>query len=208
MSRRFVLSLFHYEESTDGVSQALVYSRLAINRSSADFSRCTKAVLFFGTPHYGSSWSAAHAAFLKVHSLFAPATPAIAMLLSKNSEHLAQLQSDFALFGGTLRTRYFFVELRVHVGIKRILVGVNRSPKNNADHTHQIVSHSSAVPDNSVHGIKLHKNHIDMVKFDSITDHDYRVVLSEIQAVLSDMAGPQMAGGRVDVRYVVPHWFG
>jgi hypothetical protein len=67
------------------------------------------------------------------------------------------------------------------------------------------ISRGLAVPDNSVHGIKLHKNHIDMVIFDSMADLDYRAVLFEIQAILSDIERAQIDGSRFDVRYLASH---
>jgi hypothetical protein len=41
-----------------------------------------------------------------------------------------------------------------------------------------------------------------MVKFDSITDPDYRAVLFEIQAVLSDIESAERDGSRFEVRYM------
>jgi hypothetical protein len=105
------------------VKEALVYARLATTAEAQDFFQSTRGVLFFGTPHYGSDWSGMHAAYLKFRSLFAPATPHVAKLLSKSSEYLAKLHSDFTLFSSTLEIRYFFEELPVLAGIWKIVVG-------------------------------------------------------------------------------------
>lgn len=101
-----------------------MYARIAAspnNPEALDFRDSTKAILFFGTPHFGSDWSAAHAAVLKLSSYFTPATEHIAKLLAKNSPYLEKLQSDFALFSSDLRIRYFFEELTMGMGLRSIL---------------------------------------------------------------------------------------
>jgi hypothetical protein len=105
--------------------QSLLYARIATSFEASDFRDSTKGVLFFGTPHSGSAWSGVHAAYLKLRSYFTPATEHIAKLLSKNSDYLQRIQSDFALFSRTLNTRYFFEEIAMGTGLGRILVGAS-----------------------------------------------------------------------------------
>jgi hypothetical protein len=51
----------------------------------------------------------------------------------------------------------------------------------------QVVARASAVPDNDIHAVKLHKNHVDMIKFATTSDVDYQSVLSHLQCVVSDV---------------------
>lgn len=55
-----------------------------------------------------------------------------------------------------------------------------------AHQRHQVVARDSAVPDNEVGAVKLHKDHVNMVKFHSTSDDDYRSVMFHLRNVIAD----------------------
>jgi hypothetical protein len=127
--------------------------------------------MFFGTPHYGSGWSALHSTLLNFKSLFTSTSTHIIRLLQTNSEYLRLLQADFALPTQSLEVRYLFEELGVPIAGRAIV----------------LVSRDSAVPDGAVGAIDLNKNHVDMVKFSSTSDPDFRRVVSHLQHIVGSL---------------------
>jgi hypothetical protein len=72
---------------------------------------CTKGILFFGTPHFGSAWAVLHSKVLRLRGMFKPTTYHIAKLLSKSSAYLEQLHDDFNAVRGRMAIICFFEEL-------------------------------------------------------------------------------------------------
>jgi hypothetical protein len=169
------------------VKEALMHARLSERPETSDFTKSTRGVFFFGTPHYGSDWTKTHTALLSLRGWFTNSTVDIAKLLGTNSPYLDSLQSNFAKFRHTITAFYFFEELgaRLPLGSARVTVCSYYEPELLDIDVTQVVSRESAVPDNDQSVEMLHKDHIEMVKFASNTDDDYRKVAHHLQTLVA-----------------------
>jgi hypothetical protein len=97
-------------------------SRRLSNPESADFFHSTRAILFFGTPHYGTDWSFAHTMMIRFSSFISSTTTHIASSLDSHLPYLRQLHADFARVSGDLKLLYFYEELPTPVTVLSMTV--------------------------------------------------------------------------------------
>jgi hypothetical protein len=76
--------------------QALIRSASHHGKLKSDLLRRTIGILFFGTPHLGSSRTSLYVKLLKFRGIFASTTSHIVKLLAKDSAYLKLLHSEFS----------------------------------------------------------------------------------------------------------------
>ncbi|KAL2056045.1 hypothetical protein ABVK25_003687 [Lepraria finkii] len=189
--QKFVTSLANLRDSTDTSTRPLVFvahsmggivcqDALLKSRGSADqhtqrILQQTQGIVFMGTPHCGSGlaeWAVVGSKFLQY---FRRVNQGTLEILQQKSEVMGRIRQDFhTMLRGRDRNKEkeiaiicFYEELPVRA------IG-------------EIVPKDSATLDRYT-SIGIHANHIDMSKFMSDQDPDYRNVLSELQRFIESI---------------------
>jgi hypothetical protein len=172
--------------------QALVHSALStLTPRIHDIISSTKAVFYLGTPHLGSDWSSWHAVILNMSKLYAFTNTRIVHNLARNSEYLTKLQEHYNTVSRGFETVSFCEEYPTSLLAGRAVL-VSRNYTVRCIHklsTSQLVGRDSAVPPGQTGAtpVMLHKDHVQLVKFASADDDDFKTILSWLKHVLQDI---------------------
>lgn len=146
----------------------------------------TEGILFIGTPHCGSGlaeWAVIGSKFLKY---FRRVNEPTLEVLQQRSEVMERIRQDFHTMlrgrdqgkGKKIGIACFYEELRIQT-VGEVSQVEGSKERTNAN-SHKIVPKASAVLDRYT-SIGIHANHMNMTKFSSDQDPDYRNVRAELK---------------------------
>ncbi|KAF8069116.1 hypothetical protein FPV67DRAFT_1625304 [Lyophyllum atratum] len=126
----------------------------------------TYGINFLGTPHLGTDTDLADL-LLSIQSIYSDTNDAVLRDLALHSPALQQQLSQYASISGNYKTNFFFetFDTELFGGVRKRLV-----PK-----------FSAVVPGaTDVDSIPLHKDHVDMAKYESDKDGDFQSIVSHL----------------------------
>ncbi|KAI9148182.1 Kinesin light chain 4 [Paramyrothecium foliicola] len=133
----------------------------------------THGIIFFGTPHAGSSAASWATALLKIGSLFANTNTAVIRHLRADSEWLRMQLDQFNSISSDLALVFCYESHKTPVllGHSALIV-----PK----HSAALAGYPRAI------SLSLAKNHNELVRYASNKDEDYKLITSHLQKLIMD----------------------
>ncbi|KAM7184408.1 hypothetical protein V8F20_012231 [Naviculisporaceae sp. PSN 640] len=152
------------------VKSALIHSWIHQRDSQGEIKDSTYALIFFGTPHGGSSIASLGTKLLRLASPFTRTNIVIIRHLQEDSEYLRTQHDQFGPISSDFKIVNFYETYRTPITCGRGIIIV---PKQSAT---RIGNHS----------ISLRKSHTELVRFEDENDPDYQLVRGCIRDLVNN----------------------
>ena len=168
------------------IYKALVHAHLATKDnlfSHKAVALSTYGIIFLGTPHQGTQFASI---LLNIQAITRPVNDALVKHLSRNSEALEQQLSQFMSISKDFVIKFGFETYPTNIRGFRDLVSFLKKGECRLIVFEQIVSRASAIVPGTVdaEAISINKNHVDMSKFPSAKDEDFRTISKHLSIML------------------------